>query len=292
MSFRESFAQLGLRPVATAMTLAVIAIALALPATLSVLLDNLDRASANWSEAGQITVFLEKSATQTQAEALAETIRQDGAVTSVETLSPDQALADFQALETYDPALELLEDNPLPWTLAVAPRDDVESGELERLLGVLDVEPLVELAQFDREWFARAKAIITVAQRVTTMLAILLGVAVILVVGNTIRMGIENRRAEIQISRIVGASDGFVRRPFLYGGFWQGLLGGLLAWSLVTIALLSLRDPIRRLGATYDADYQLQGLGLTGFLVLLGISLLLGVAGSWIAVGRHLSSTE
>lgn len=288
----QSWHHLAARPVATAMTLSVIAIALALPATLIVLLTNLDRATEGWGEAGQITVFLEAGSTEDQANAMAGGLTADAAVDSVDTLSPDQALADFQALEVYDPALDLLDENPLPWTLLITPRPDAEPGELERLLAVLDVEPQVEMAQFDRQWFARAKAVLAIAHRVTWLLGILLGLAVVLIVGNTIRVGIENRRAEIDISRYMGASDGFVRRPFLYGGLWQGVLGGLLAWLLVVVALLSLHGPVARLGDTYgEQPFALTGLGATGSLTLVGVAVTLGVAGSWLAVSRHLSTS-
>jgi cell division transport system permease protein len=138
----------------------------------------------------------------------------------------------------------------------------------------------------------RFQAILGLAQAAVGLLAGLLGLGVLLIVGNTIRLEIQNRRGEIEIMELVGATAAFIRRPFLYAGAWYGLLGGISAWLLVTIAALALQGPVSHLASLYRSDFPLAGLGPLALLTLLGGSMLLGLVGSWIAVNRHLREVE
>ncbi|HEY3486747.1 MAG TPA: FtsX-like permease family protein, partial [Gammaproteobacteria bacterium] len=124
------------------------------------------------------------------------------------------------------------------------------------------------------------------------IVAAMLGLSVILVIGNTIRLDIQNRRSEIQVNKLIGATDAFIRRPFLYTGFWYGLFGGLFACILVTLAFSMLYRPTQNLAGLYDSAFELTALGFSNMLMLIGIAIGLGFAGAWLAVGRHLKEIE
>ena len=138
----------------------------------------------------------------------------------------------------------------------------------------------------------RLHAITETARRGVLVLGALLALAVLLILGNTIRLEIQNRSSEIEIIKLVGATNAFIRRPFLYCGLWYGLFGGLIAWLLVSLSLWSLQGPIVRLAGLYHSDFALSVIHLQTLVVLLGVGALLGLAGSWISVGRHLQAIE
>ena len=160
------------------------------------------------------------------------------------------------------------------------------------VLALLLILPGVAQAQFDLEWVRRLDAILRLAQRGVLILALLLGIAVLLVVGNTIRLAILSRRAEIEVIKLIGGTDAFIRRPFLYAGLFQGLFGGLLAWILVAASLALLAGPVRDLAGLYGSGFELAGLGLRAGAILLLGGAFLGWTGSRLAVGRHLRAIE
>jgi len=280
-------------PVSSIMTTAVIGIALALPCGLYVLLANLQTIAGGWDNTASISLFLKVDTPLAAARDVAAEIGQRGDVESVRLISAAQAMAEFKESSGFGGALDKLERNPLPSVLVVTPAAGTRRPlEANSLLAALNTLPAVDLAQLDMEWLQRLQAIMNIARRGVTAIAILLGLAVLLIVGNTIRLDIQNRREEIEVTKLVGATDGFVRRPFLYGGVWYGLLGGALAWLLVGGALLLIDGPAAHLALLYGADHQLLGPGFRGTLLLLGTGAALGLLGSWLAVGRHLSLVE
>jgi cell division transport system permease protein len=163
---------------------------------------------------------------------------------------------------------------------------------METLLARLGELPNVEYAQFDLAWLKRLYAILRIVERGVLILAALLAAGVVLVVGNTLRLGIENRRQEIEIAKLFGATDAFIRRPFLYSGLLYGALGGLIAWLLVWSCFMLLGEPVQRLTALYSSHYQLQTLNPLASMALVAGGALLGLLGSWLSVGRHLSAIE
>jgi cell division transport system permease protein len=211
----------------------------------------------------------------------------------VELISRAQGLAEFREYSGLGGALDQLDENPLPVVLALytAPAQ-MGQAALETLTARLEALPEGDFARLDAQWIERLQGIIGLLRSAVWLLGAALAAAVLLVIGNTIRLEIENRRSEIQIMDLVGATPAFVRRPFLYSGAWQGLLGGLLAWLLVVLAVSLLQGPVGRLAALYDTDFSLQGLDALTSTVLLAASAALGILGSWLAVGRHLSSVE
>ncbi len=291
--FFYSIGELARAPFAAFTTIAVIGITLALPAALYVLLGNLQRAGTGWDEGAQISLFLKLDTRETAARALATQVRAMAGVASVHYISRDAALAEFKRLSGFGDALDVLDTNPLPAVLLVRPTPGHGSAvAVEQLVQTLGRLPGVDLAQLDLEWVKRLDAMLRLAQRGVLILASLLAVAVLLVVGNTIRLAILNRRTEIEVIKLIGGTDAFIRRPFLYAGLFQGLLGALLAWFLVFASLILLKGPVQDLAGLYGSRFELVGLGFrSGTGLLLG-GAILGWLGSRLAVGRHLRAIE
>lgn len=273
------------------MTLTTIGLALALPSALFVLLDNTERLGSQWTGRAGMSVFLEANADAAAAEALAEQLRRRPEVGAVSVISPEAALAEFRAQSQFGPALEALPANPLPFVLAVS-ATAASADALLALASELEAQPAVDLARLDLEWVQRLQAMIELLRGGVLVVGALLGLTVLLVVGNTVRLEIENRREEILITKLVGATDAFVRRPFVLEGLWIGLAGGLLGWIAVQVALYSLHGEVTQLAQLYGDDFRLSGPGLDGFVDLLSAGGILGVLGAWLAVALRLRAIE
>jgi cell division transport system permease protein len=283
--------RLGRQPFATALTVLVIAIALALPAGLRVLVNNAGAVSDSWQSAADFTVYLKLDVTAEAAARLARTIEGRDDVASVEFIDRDEALAQFRAESGFGEALEALDGNPLPHTLVVRPASGI-TGDVEAAADAIGALPETDLVQLDTAWVTRLRAMLALASRIVDLATLLLGLAVAIVVGNTIRLEINNRSVEIEVTKLVGGTDGFIRRPFLYLGLCYGLMGALLAALLVGLALLLLGPPVRALAALYGSGFALEGLSLgeNGALLLGGG--LLGWVGAGLATARHLRAIE
>jgi cell division transport system permease protein len=274
------------------MTAAVIGIALALPAGFLGLLDNVEAVTAQWRSGWQASLFLERDLPPASQRKLADAIRERDEVDAVTRLSREEALAEFQRHSDFDRALELLETNPLPPVLIVEPRSGLDPGATGELTADFDNRPEVERVRLDRQWVQRLHALLNLAERGIWLITALLGITVILVVGNTIRLDIESRRDEIVISKLIGGTDAFVRRPFLYAGLGYGIAGGMLATILVEGGRWILARPVNQLASLYDSSFRLDGIGLAGVGTLFAAGALLGLLGSWLAVTRHLAAIE
>jgi len=291
--FITSLGFLSRQPFSTLMTSAVIAIALALPAGLYIALDNASQLSAGWDGTTQISLFLKDKVSIEQAEKLAKKLRQDIEIEKVSIIDRDKGLKQFMQISGFGDAIKFLDENPLPHVITVQPLvDHQRPDQVIHLVDSLQEEALVELAQLDMQWVKRLYTLLDVAQRGVWIIGSLLGLAVLLIVGNTIRLDIQNRREAIEVSKLIGASDAFIRRPFLYTGMWYGLSGGLLAWMLIAVSLGIMEDPIQKLAALYHSSYEISGFSSINITALIVISCLLGLGGSWLAVGRHLSEIE
>jgi cell division transport system permease protein len=292
------------------MTVAAIAIALALPASLFVALSNLERLGGGWHRGAAMTLFLQPGIDEQRGSELAAALQARNDIDAIEMISRDQGLAEFREYSGLGAALDQLSDNPLPVVLAVYPvggarqahpiasgasaesGEPISSSRLDALAAELEAVPDVDFIRIDVQWLQRFKAIILLLRNASVLLAGVLGLAVLLVVGNTIRLEIENRRGEVQIMDLVGATPAFIRRPFLYAGAWYGMLGGIVAWVMVALSVQALRAPVGRLATLYHTEFDLGGLALLPSLALLAVSTTLGILGSWVAVGRHLSRIE
>lgn len=268
-------------------------VALALPVALLLLLTSLQGVSAGWESSARVTAYMKQDASLEQTRKLAGEIGSDGRVTELELVDKDQALAEFRASSGLDEALDYLEENPLPHTLLITPEENTRSADgVAALVTFIEGMDGVERVQVDLGWLQRLNAMTDLLARAIWALAILLAAAVVLVIGNTVRLSIESRRDEILVAKLVGGTDGFVRRPFLYTGAWFGLGGGVVAWILLQASLWWLSGPVERLAGLYRSDFSLNGLGVDGILALIIVAMLLGWLGAWVAVKRHLDDIE
>jgi len=292
-AFFSILGRLARAPLATTATVAVIGITLALPCGLYLVVDNARRLSSGWEGAGQISLFLKREVGEAAAGRLAERLRALPAVAKVEHITREAALAEFKRLSGFGEALDALGRNPLPAVLVVHPAT-THSGAptLEALVRELAGLREVDLAQLDLEWVRRLHGWLAIVERGMWLLAGLLGAAVLLIVGNTIRLAVLSRREEIEVVKLVGGTDAFIRRPFLYQGLIQGFMGAVLAWLLLQLSLWALAGPIRELADLYGSGFGPAGLGLDATALLLGAGAGLGWLGSRLAVGWHLRAIE
>ncbi len=288
-----SLGYLSRQPFSSLMTSAVIAIALALPAGLYIALDNASQLSADWDGTTLISLFLNENVDIKKAEKLANNLRKSKEIEKVKIIDRDQGLKQFQKISGFGDAIKFLDKNPLPHVITVQPvTDQQRPDKVVHLVKKLQNEHLVELAQLDMQWVKRLYTLLDVAQRGVWIIGSLLALAVLLIIGNTIRLDIQNRREAIEVSKLIGASNAFIRRPFLYTGIWYGISGGLLAWLLISVSLGIMEEPVQKLAALYHSSYELIGLSGSDMASLVAISCMLGLGGSWLAVGRHLSEIE
>lgn len=288
-----SLGQLWRQPLASAMTVFVIGIALALPAGLYVLLQNLNQVSNQWDDASQISLFMQKEFTDQQAKLFTKKLQEWPDIAAVNYQTSNKSLEEFRQLSGLGDLLDTLPTNPLPAIVTVSPStNSLRPDAVGSLLARLDNLPEVDQAQLDMEWLQRLRSISETGQRGISILAILLSLSVLLVIGNTIRLAILNRQAEIKVTKLVGGTNAFVRRPFLYTGFWYGILGGVIAWLTLLLTLGLLSGPINELSHLYNSQFTLQWLVSQTFLALPISGMILGILGAWLAVGRHLSAIE
>jgi cell division transport system permease protein len=293
---QSMFAALGRllrRPLSTLLTTLVIAVALALPAGLWLVVKNARAATGDLATAVQVTAYMKVGTPIARADQLARQLRERPEVASVRVIPAEQALKEFREYSGFGSALDALTDNPLPHALVVQPRvEQRDGGTIEALRAFLTAAPDVDIVQADAEWARRLAALLDVLRTLFLAAAGLLAVGVLAVIGNTIRLEIGARREEIEVTKLVGGSDAFVRRPFLYAGLFQGLFGGLLSLGLVALVIAAVEAPIARLTALYGGRFRLGGLSLeeAGIVLLVGASL--GLLGAWIGAARHLSRIE
>ncbi len=280
-------------PLSTFLTSSVIAIALALPAGLYVLLQNVQQLSSTWENSSQISVFLKQDQSERQAQNLRDQLQRWPEIKEIHYISAEQALAEFRQSSGFGDALDILDQNPLPAVLVIQPAMDLtNTTQLETLRAKLNGLPQVDQTLLDMQWVLRLGAIIDTGKRAVFILGALLFVAILLVIGNTIRLTIFNKRQEIIVTKLIGATNQFIRRPFLYTGFWYGLFGAVLAWLLVVLLMGLLKGPIDDLALLYDSQFTMNTMGGVTSLSLFTVGMLLGLLGSWVAVSRHIKAIE
>jgi cell division transport system permease protein len=289
---KGSLGRLVHQPFASLMIILVIAVTLAIPTALNLAIKNFTAISAGWDDALDFSVFLDTGVSASEAEALASLIAQRADVDDVRLITAAEALEEFKEQSGFGSALDHLPDNPLPHTLVVRPSPANTPQSMTLLREELDSLPETELVQVDTEWVQRFHAILEIVQQAIMIGAALLGAAIIVIIGNTIRLEIQNRRDEIEVTKLLGASNAFVRRPFLWSGFWFGLFGSLFALGLVQYGLYLLQPTVARLAGLYQSGVTMLTLDLRDGLLIVAIGVFLGLAGSWLAAARHMRSIE
>lgn len=286
-SLADSLRRLGRHPFGSFFTCLVMAVALSLPMGLSLLLKNVERLGGSWQRAAQISLYMRMEAGNQDGETLVTQAKALGGVAEAEFISREKALEEFQQQSGLGEAVKELPDNPLPGVVVVTPHE-VDKPALEALREQLAQLPNVAQAQLDLVWVERLAAILKLGDRFVFGLAVLLISALLLVIGNTIRLHIENRRNEIEVIKLVGGTDAYVRRPFLYMGALYGFGAGLLAWGVLAYGLDWLNGAVVNLAGLYGSDFALGGVPASDGVSLLLGAVLLGYIGAWIAVARHL----
>lgn len=277
------------KPWATLLTIVVMALALALPLGLSIALDNVRHLAGSVQQTRDINVFLKHDVDAAAAQALAEQWRERADVGAVTVRTPGQGLAELRESAHLDEAIDALGQNPLPTLLIVTPAAGSDDAALA---ASLQATPQADLVQHDAVWRKRLDNWLHFGARLVQVLSVLLGLGAVLVVGNTVRLDIQGRREEIGVLQLLGASDGFIRRPFLYLGAWYGLGAGIVALGLLAAAGVALRAPLAALADSYGSPFALHGLDLLhGGMVLLG-TVLLGWLGAWLVTGHFLRQTR
>ena len=280
------------QPLGSLMTTGAIGLALALPAGLSAVLQNMEGLASAWGEARSFSVYLNDGVGVAVAEQLASDLERNPVVGSVRRISPQEALAIMEGRGEFGETIESLEENPLPWTLVVAPAAGAADDEFMALQDTVATLPQVDQLRADTRWLQRMSAILNLAGRAMLLILIMVLVALVLIIGNTVRLEIQRQRDGIEVMALLGASRGYMRRPFLYQGFWYGLGGGLLAVVLVRLGLWSLGGTYADLMALYESERVLAGASWRQELLILGVGALTGWLGAWRAVAGQLRSLE
>lgn len=279
----------------TWITLAVIGIALCLPSSLYLLLQNLKSLTDDKREVPTISLFIKQNISEQQARDRGELIQELSQIDKVVLVPRDEALADFRKITGFAETLETLDENPLPHVLVVTPHINLignPTDDMQKLAERLESFPEIDLVQMDLEWVSRLRSILRITERAIFIISGLLALTVLLVIGNTIKLNIENRKEEIEVSKLIGASSTYIRRPFLYTGIWYGLFGGVISLVLVHLALISFVAPVNELAKLYSSTFIITGLNLSTTLYILLSSSVLGLVGAWLAVGRHLRNSS
>lgn len=291
-SAQTSLIKMLATPLASLMTWLVIAIALALPAVMSLALINVDQLGSRWEGRANISVYLHKGVKPASLKLVQDRARLEGLIVGMEYISPEQGLADFSGYSGFGDVLSGLDGNPIPGMLQLELKPGLSRLEVDKFQSQLAELPQVQQVAVDLVWLQRLHQIMSLGQRMVLILAGLLALGVLLITGNTIRLAIAARKEEIIVTKLLGGTNGFIRRPFLYSGLWFGLGGGLLAVLLCQLALWLLSGSIAALLVSYESEYQLTGLGFYNSLLLLGAAAFLGWLGAFLAVARHLSEAE
>ncbi len=288
-----SMGELWRNPVSSIMTMAVLGVSLSLPAALQVLVKNAESITRSWESAAQISLFIDEGRSEQAIQSLITRIKVFPEVSDVSYISRDQALEEFQTLSGFGDALSYLDRNPLPAVVMVTPTNRYSSPEGAReLLQKLQQQPEVSFGRLDIEWLERLQAVVSLLERTVSAVAALLILAVVLIIGNTIRLAIMNRRTEIEVMKLVGATEGFIQRPFLYTGIWYGVIGGVLAWIIINLLVWYLDGALAELLGLYGSQMSMQALSFNELLQLVGVASFLGWLGSYISVRQHLRAIE
>jgi cell division transport system permease protein len=289
-SFKAAFEQFRVSPLATLFTLLVIGVAVALPAGLYVLLNNLDRAAGGITPQAEITVFLKTGMSEPQARALVNALKKEADIADICFVSRTEGISKLEASGLADITAGLPE-NPLPHTLIIKPKEESPAA-LESIAVRLKKNADIERVLLDTEWIKRLAALMRLGHDLVFMLAAMLGLALVAITANTIRLQIYAQQDAIEVARLIGATDRFIRRPFLYFGGIQGFIGGLAGWGMVMIGLLLIESSVSHVAKTYGVTFDLSGLGLLELSVMLAFSTSLGWLGAYFSVGQTLRKVE
>lgn len=288
-----SLGELWRNPFASLLTMAVLGLSLTLPSTLYVLVKNTSSISGDWQQASQMSLFLRKDIDSQAIETLKTQWSLNPKIASVELITKKQGLAEFRKQSGFGETLDYLQTNPLPDVLLVIPDEAFRTpAKARQLLAELESAREVDFGKLDVQWLERLQALLGLAKDILGGLGVLLCLSVVLIVGNTIRLNILSQREAIVVMKLVGATDAFIQRPFLYTGVWYGFIGGILAWLATAILIWWVEGSVLKVTELYETQFKLAGLSFNEMLMVWLIAIILGLAGSYLAVRRHIRSIE
>jgi cell division transport system permease protein len=289
----SSWHRLWQTPLANLLTWLTLAIALALPAALLLLLSQAQHLGQQVNQSSHISIFLAPYVNQEQGQLITNQLASRPDIAQATYISAKQALINFKASSDLEDILASLTDNPLPATILIEPANTSLGPEAIAILAQqLRQQDQIDQVLVDMAWLDRLQALLATSERFTYSLALLLALGVLLVVGNTVRLQIENRKQEILVIKLVGGTDAYLRRPFLYAGFWAGLFAAIIAWVILQLGVTYLHPPLLSLAQSYQSDWQLEGLSWFGSFILVIASCGLSVLGASLTVGRQLRLIE
>ena len=290
-SFFSSLGVLLQHKVGTLMTVLVLGIAMFLPLGLFTTLANLEGLDLRQEEWSAVTVFFKPGTKASEVQRVAESLEKKFEPEFMSMISPEEGMVDFRRASGFGDSLEILEENPLPWVMQISPKPgstvEIEAA-VSDLSAYLQTIASVESTQFDFKWLQRLGRIMALGEAAILVMILIFGIAVMVVVSNTIRLDVASHAEEIEILALVGAGNAFVRQPFLYTGLWYGLMGGLLALVLLALTMLYLARPLGLLLESYGTVFQIKGLGISNMLRVMFSAAILGWTGALISVQRYL----
>lgn len=281
-AFFSSLGRLVATPFSFLMTIIVLSSSISLACGFYITLINVQQLTANLESSNQITLFLKGDLSNEDATALAKKIRENPDVQNVNVITKEHALREFRTYSGFGAAMDVLDKNPLPAVLEVAAKNSLQDkATLEELYNQLQKFDQVDTAQLDMQWVSRLQSIIAVVRYTMWLFSSMIAVGVVFIIGNTIRLELHSRKEEVVIAKLVGATNAFIRRPFLYTGFWLGFISSIAAWFIAAILLLVIKQPVEQLSGLYESEVHLIFLSIPETLILLGVASLLGVISSW-----------
>lgn len=273
----------------TFITIIMIAVALALPISLLVFLENAKSISTSWNDGTQISVYLKTDVSPVQLSGLLAHLREQPDIADVNYISPEEGLAEFQQQTGLNDALMLLKNNPLPGVILIEPKSSINnSNAINNLLDNVKSLPEVDNAMFNLQWIKRLTAIIELSKHIILALGCLLACGILFIIGNAIQSSVQKYHEEITVLQLIGADTNYIRRPFLYAGFYYGFLGAFIALCLVSALLLWLSGPVTHLTALYNSNFQLESFHWKTALIILLVGSLLGISGAALAVNHRI----
>ncbi|MDY0928437.1 permease-like cell division protein FtsX [Pantoea agglomerans] len=288
-ALRGTLSDMWRQPLATLLTVMVIAISLTLPSVCYMVWKNVSQAATQWYPAPQLTVYLDKALDDTAAENVTAQLKQLDGVDNVNYLTREEALNEFRNWSGFGGSMDMLEQNPLPAVAIITPKLNFQNSDTMANLRdrVAKVQGVDEV-RMDDSWFARLAALTGLVGQIASMIGLLMVVAVFLVIGNSVRLSIFARRDTINVQKLIGATDGFILRPFLYGGALLGLGGAVLSLLLSEVLVLRLQSVVAQVATVFGTTFVLEGFSWDEGLLLLLIAAIIGWIAAWLATVQHL----
>lgn len=295
-TFRQGVQSLGemwRTPGASLLTMFVLGLSLTLPSTLYLIVKNVQTVSDGFNEAAEISLFVKADATAQETQSLVKRLALFDEINSVRHINKEAALKEFKQVSGFAQALDYLDENPLPDVIVVTPTSRYRAPALaKQLLVKLQNEREVEYGKLDIQWLERLDALLSLLKESVVTIGVLLLSAVMLIIGNTIRLSIMDKRSEIQVMKLVGATNGFIQAPFLWTGIWYGVVGGIIALIANLLMMWWLESAVATVTGLYQSDFTLQSLDVDEFAILVGLAIVLGFVGSYLSVRRHINDIE